>query len=318
MNHLQYSYQNFFASATIDRSARVLGSNSTLNALVDSQDTKFLPIWNKKVLLLKNQDQVKKAEFTKHDISRFKCITAPVYIGYVGKSHYFATQVEPNSDECKEFSDLLHSVHLLNAQDAAVLGCAITLLSWRNDHKNCGLCGSPTSDSLGGNVLVCSQLACQHEHYPKIDPAIIVLVENQDQALFGRKSEWPQFRYSTIAGFVEAGESVEQAVVREVAEETGVEVAEVSYHSSQPWPFSNSLMLGYKAVAKGSTEIKLHDKELEHAQWLSREQLAKRLRNGKFIPPTSFSIAFRLIEEWFNASGETTFKVLCENNKTPR
>ena len=317
MNHLQYSYQNFFSSATIDRSARVLGSDSTLQALINSRDTKFLPIWNKKVLLSKTQGRVKKSEFTKHEISRFRCITAPVYIGCIGKIHYFATEVEPNSEDCNEFIDLLHSVNLLNAQDSAILGCAITLLSWRNDHKNCGLCGSPTSDSQGGNVLVCSKPACQHEHYPKIDPAIIVLVEHQDQALFGRKSEWPKFRYSTIAGFVEAGESAEQAVVREVAEETGVEIAEVSYHSSQPWPFSNSLMLGYTAIAKGSTEIKLHDKELEHAQWLSRDELASQLSKGKFIPPTSFSIAFRLIEDWFNASNKTTFRVLCENNNTP-
>ena len=135
MNHLQYSYQNFFSSATIDRSARVLGSDSTLQALINSRDTKFLPIWNKKVLLSKTQGQVKKAEFTKYEISRFRCIAPPVYIGCIGKTHYFATEVEPNSEDCNEFIDLLHSVNLLNAQDSAILGCAITLLSWRNDHK---------------------------------------------------------------------------------------------------------------------------------------------------------------------------------------
>ena len=168
----------------------------------------------------------------------------------------------------------------------------------------------------GGQILRCSNPECLREHFPRTDPAIIVLEQYEDRALFGRKAEWPGSRYSTIAGFVEPGESAEQAVVREVAEETGVHVAKSSYHSSQPWPFSGALMLGYTAEAQGYTSIQLNDKELEDARWISRKEIIAELSTGKFVPPTSISISFRLIEDWFNIDSPVPFRMLCENNKT--
>jgi NAD+ diphosphatase len=136
-----------------------------------------------------------------------------------------------------------------------------------------------------------------------------VLVESDDHALFGRKPEWPKHRYSTIAGFVEPGESAEQAVVREVAEETNINVLSAHYHSSQPWPFPGSLMLGYHAKAT-KTQISLNDQELEDAQWLSREEIITRLNQGLFVPPPKISISFRLIEDWFNQSATIPLKKL--------
>ena len=135
-----------------------------------------------------------------------------------------------------------------------------------------------------------------------------------DRALLGRKAEWPEHRYSTIAGFIEPGESAEQAVVREVEEETGVEVVEIRYHSSQPWPFPSSLMLGYRAQA-GQHQIQLNDQELEAAVWLSRSEIMSRMECGEFLPPTQISISFRLIEDWFNRDSQIPFRMLCENNK---
>ena len=152
-------------------------------------------------------------------------------------------------------------------------------------------------------MLECSQSGCGREHYPRTDPAIIVLVEKGEQALFGRKAEWPENRYSTIAGFVEPGESAEQAVVREGAEEPGVEVTAMHYHSSQPWPFPGSLMLGYTATA-GDDAISLNDKELEDARWLTRTQITEKLARGEFQLPTSISISSRLIEDWFNRKSD--------------
>ncbi len=134
--------------------------------------------------------------------------------------------------------------------------------------------------------------------FPRIDPAIIVLISDGERALLGRQASWPLGRYSTIAGFVEPGESLEDAVQREVFEETGIEVDRVEYHSSQPWPFPASLMLGFTAHAVTS-EIHLHDQELEDARWFSRADLA----SGTPLVPPSVSISFRLIEHWFNAGG---------------
>ena len=141
-------------------------------------------------------------------------------------------------------------------------------------------------------------------------------MEHGDHVLLGRKAEWPEHRYSTIAGFIEPGESAEQAVVREVEEETGVEVIESTYHSSQPWPFPSSLMLGYLARA-GQHQIQLNDQELETAVWLTRSEITGRMKRGEFLPPTRISISFRLIEDWFDRDSAVPFRMWCENNKKP-
>ncbi len=145
---------------------------------------------------------------------------------------------------------------------------------------------------------MCTNAACRSEQFPRIDPAIIVLISDGERALLGRQASWPLGRYSTIAGFVEPGESLEDAVSREVFEETGIDIDRVEYHSSQPWPFPASLMLGFTAHAV-TTEIHLRDNELEDAQWFTRADLA----SGKPLVPPNVSISFRLIEDWFNAGG---------------
>jgi len=145
-------------------------------------------------------------------------------------------------------------------------------------------------------VVQCTDSACGLEQFPRIDPAIIVLISDGERVLLGRQASWPAGRYSTIAGFVEIGESLEDAVVREVLEETGVRVDQISYHSSQPWPFPASLMLGFTAHAL-STDVHRKDKELEDARWFSREDIRAR----HFLLPTGLSISYRLIEHWFDA-----------------
>jgi NAD+ diphosphatase len=135
--------------------------------------------------------------------------------------------------------------------------------------------------------------------YARADPAVIVLVTDGERALLGRQAAWPPGRYSTVAGFVEPGESLEDAVAREVREETGVIVDEVEYHSSQPWPFPSSLMLGFTARAR-LTDIDLSDEELEDARWFTRAQLAA----GEIALPTTHSISFRLIEDWYDSGAE--------------
>jgi len=143
--------------------------------------------------------------------------------------------------------------------------------------------------------MECSNPHCKHPCFPRIDPAVIVLITDGERVLLGRQSRFPPGRYSTIAGFVEWAESIEEAVIREAREETGVVVDTIQYHSSQPWPFPSSLMLGFVAHAV-TTDIILNDAELEDARWFTRHDIA----NGSVSLPPPQSISFALIEQWYN------------------
>ncbi len=163
---------------------------------------------------------------------------------------------------------------------------------WRARHRYCGICASSLVPERAGHVMRC--LKCGHLSFPRIDPAIIVLVAEGDRCLLGRQASWPPGRYSTIAGFVEPGESLEDAVAREVLEETAVRVRSVNYHSSQPWPFPSSLMVGFHATADSSQLVQVTN-ELEHARWFTREELTE---GGSVLLPPSQSISYRLITTW--------------------
>jgi NAD+ diphosphatase len=201
-----------------------------------------------------------------------------------------------------QLSELRPIAANLPADSAGLLAYARALGYWRERHRFCGVCGSLTTPMSAGHVLRCTNDSCAATFFPRIDPAIIVLVTDAsgERALLGRQASWPAGRYSTIAGFVEPGESLEDAVAREVQEETGVRVASVRYHSSQPWPFPSSLMLGFHATA-ATLDIAHSDGELEDARWFARADVAA---GHPKIPP-SVSISYRLIEAWFDAGCET-------------
>jgi NAD+ diphosphatase len=191
----------------------------------------------------------------------------------------------------QRFSELRPLISELPASEAGLLAYARALNLWRTNHRHCGRCGTPTFAIRAGHARACP--SCGVESYPRIDPAIIVLVHDGERALLGRKAEWQPGRYSTLAGFVEPGESLEDAVRREVHEETGVDTHTVSYHSSQPWPFPASLMLGFIAQAHHSTPV-LHDDELEDARWFTREDV----NAGHITLPPPEAISRRLIDHW--------------------
>lgn len=198
--------------------------------------------------------------------------------------------------EAGEFVDLRRAGDLLGFEEAGLLAYARAMISWRNRHRYCGRCGAPTRADQAGHVMSCTVEACGQQAFPRLDPAVIVLVTDGERALLGRQASWPAGRYSTIAGFVEPGESLEDTVRREVLEETGVRVGKLRYHSSQPWPFPASLMLGFVAEAE-TGEISLQDHELEDARWFTREQIAA---GTPALPPPQ-SVSFRLIEDWYDA-----------------
>lgn len=196
------------------------------------------------------------------------------------------------------FEELRPLAPLLEETEASLLAYARALSFWRARHRFCGVCGARNLPIRAGHVMHCSNADCATDVFPRIDPAIIVLVTDGERALLGRQASWPPGRYSTIAGFVEPGESLEDAVAREVHEETGVHVIESRFHSSQPWPFPSSLMLGFMASA--SPEARPHgSSELEDARWFTRAEIA----SGTPMLPPRTSISFRLIEHWFDSGG---------------
>ncbi len=195
------------------------------------------------------------------------------------------------------FEELRPLTALLPPQDAALMAYARALSTWRARHRRCGVCGSATVPTHAGHCLHCSNPACAQDFFPRIDPAIIVLVSDGERALLGRQGSWPARRYSTIAGFVEPGESLEDAVLREVLEETGVVVSNVRYHSSQPWPFPSSLMLGFFASAAPGSVVRVGG-ELEDARWFTRAQVT----SGEALAPPTQSISWRLIESWLGGA----------------
>jgi NAD+ diphosphatase len=187
----------------------------------------------------------------------------------------------------------------LSAEDRSLLFYARALTHWQTEQRFCHRCGSSTLPEEGGHVMACTNPDCATKHFPRTDPATIMLVYHGDDCLLGRQPSWPEGMYSTLAGFVEPGESLEETVFREVKEESGVEVRNIHYFGSQPWPFPQSLMLGFTAEA--ATKEVTRGAELEDVRWFhiseARELLVKL--NGRF--PHLDTIARRLIRHWVNS-----------------
>jgi NAD+ diphosphatase len=202
----------------------------------------------------------------------------------------------PDRPDTRE-GDLRALGTLLGDADAGMLVHAVALENWHRTHRFCARCGHATEVVLAGHVRKCP--ACAAEHFPRTDPAVIMLVvDDQDRCLLGRHAAWPEGRFSTLAGFVEPGESLEQAVAREVLEEAGVTVDDAEYLGSQPWPFPSSLMLGFHAHASDA-RVRVDGEELAEARWFTRAELKAAIDAGEVLPPGGISIARRLIEHWY-------------------
>ena len=185
----------------------------------------------------------------------------------------------------------------LGHRDSAVLAYARALVHWHRTHRFCGACGRPTASVRGGHVRRCTDAACAREHFPRTDPAVITLVVDGDRCLLARRRDWAPGRRSTVAGFVEPGETLEHTVAREVFEEVGVRVEKASYRGSQPWPFPQSLMLGFRAAA-ASTDIAVDGDEIAEADWYTPERIAADTAAGILVLPPFDSISRRLVDDW--------------------
>ena len=194
------------------------------------------------------------------------------------------------------FAGLRSAMSMLSTSEAGLAAYARALNLWQANHRFCGRCGSQTQADTGGFRMLCTSSDCALEHFPRLDPAIIVIIGYQGRCLLGRQSSWPKGVYSTLAGFVEPGESLEDAVNREVFEEAGVQLTGMHYHSSQPWPFPSSLMLGFVAEAASDT-ISLGD-ELEDVRWFDVDELKQGVRARKLMLSSPVSVSHRLIAHW--------------------
>ncbi|KQN86770.1 NADH pyrophosphatase [Sphingomonas sp. Leaf67] len=195
---------------------------------------------------------------------------------------------------------LMTTLAAMPVGEAALYGIARSLIDWHVRHGFCANCGQATAVSRAGWARACG--TCAAQHFPRTDPVVIMAVEHGDRVLLGRQPSWPPGRYSTLAGFVEVGESIEEAVTREVLEEAGVRIGAVRYVASQPWPFPSQLMIGCIAVAEDD-RLRVDTVELEDAFWATRAEVRAALsgETERFIAPPAYAIAHSLLAAWANS-----------------
>lgn len=305
---------NVLSGSYIDRAAHYRKDAAWLAQAAADPRSLFVPVWQAKNLIVNDRSSPKgalRALLVERDHDVFAALhtqtTAQIFLGMYRDRACFACAIDAtvtpdalvaqqvNEQTHIEFQDIRMSLGAFERDEAGLLAYARALVTWRERHVFCSACGARTEARQAGHAVKCTNESCGIETFPRIDPAIIVLITDGERCLLGRQSAWRPGWYSTIAGFVEAGESLEDAVAREVLEETGVIVERVEYHSSQPWPFPQSLMLGFIAHAR-TTDIHLSDQELEDARWFTREQIA----SGMPMTPPPISISGCLIEEWYD------------------
>lgn len=289
----------------LDRQAELRVNPTQLRQLAQQADSSILPVHRQQ--LLTQDDSLlwlnwSELSNTIEDIQDKHLI----YLGQVKETdqnkHYFSYRLTEPDYFLQQFQSislkgLRELLPVLSEAESFLANVAIGIEHWHNTHQFCGYCGHATYSKLAGFVRQCSNQECGKEHYPRTDAAVICAITYQDKLLLGRQAQWPEKRYSVIAGFVEPGESLEQAVAREANEEAGLMVTKIQYFGSQPWPFPQSLMTGFTAEATHPS-IELKDDELEHAAWFTRSQINELVDSGQLILPYKYSISRTLIEHW--------------------
>jgi NAD+ diphosphatase len=225
-----------------------------------------------------------------------------VFLGLNGRSAIFAADATGAEPERGRPAGLREAATDLPAAEAALGAYAASLVSWHRRHRFCANCGAPSEPRDGGHQRDCP--SCGASHFPRTDPVVIVRVaDGGDRLLLGRQARWPPGRFSVLAGFVEPGETLEEAVRREVLEESGIAVDEVAYAASQPWPFPSSLMIGFSAHATAGHPEPC-DEELAEVRWFEREEVEAAATGATAVELSPrYSISRRLIDEWLEAAG---------------
>ncbi len=297
---------NFYAEVPLDRVDQRRADTAYIESLVSDPACVIVPVWRAMHLVAAEAEAVwlRRSE-AGHLVELAR---ESVFLGLRGETAYLAVDLShleaPEQDPVLasrgSFQDLRTVGPVMDRRDSAILAYARGLAHWHARHGFCGVCGSATVSEKAGHQRRCSNPDCAAVHFPRTDPAVIMLVhDGGDRCVLGRQPIWPPGMHSTLAGFVEPGESLEEAVAREIHEEVGLKVAvpDVAYHSSQPWPFPSSIMLGFYARADFGN-LETADDELESAAWFSRDELHASPEDERFKLPRRDSIARRLIEDW--------------------
>lgn len=296
---------NFYAGLDLARHSERRRDAAFIAAHVAGTAARVVPVWRGRSLVVAG-DAPRAVFLDAAAIGEYGgAAPLAVFLGARGDASYFALDVSHHEEHLlpglfgagTSFVDLRGVGALIGRDEGALLAYARGILHWHGRTRHCSLCGAPTRPESAGHVRRCTDAACNAEHFPRTDPAVIMLVVHDDHALLGRQRVWPAGMHSTLAGFVEPGESLEEAVAREVMEEAGVRVTDIRYHSSQPWPFPASIMLGFHARA-ASRDLAVDVEELETAGWFDRDFLLRAHDPDTFRLPRADSIARRLIEDW--------------------
>jgi NAD+ diphosphatase len=292
---------NFYVTPTLDRVSPWRRDEGWLARHLAAPASRLLLVWRGQNLILEAPSPAAALLSIAEGGALLAEAREVALLGLVGEAAHFAADLshreEPPALPGARFADLRSVGPLLAREEGGLLAYARGLMHWHQRHRFCGVCGSPTESREAGHMRRCTNPACAAEHHPRIDPAVIMRVEHGNRILLGRQTQWPPGMHSVLAGFVEPGESLEDAVRREVGEEVALRLSEVSYHSSQPWPFPASIMLGFTAVAESDLfQVDAH--ELEAARWFTREELLASPEDESFRLPRRDSIARRLVDDW--------------------
>jgi NAD+ diphosphatase len=298
------SRDNLFTSVRLDRLAEHRDDPEWVENALNSEEATLVPLWRSRNLIEGVGPEQQAVYLSPAELGWRELSPPPTLLGTDGKRHYFVVSISDRQREqvlaarpSTQFIDLRLASIDMDAKHAGVLAYAKALHYWQYRNAFCGVCGSLNRLESAGHRLVCTNEECGRQSFPRIDPAIIVLVTEGDACLLGHNANWPPRRFSTLAGFVEPGESLEDAVVREVYEEASVRLREIRYVSSQPWPFPASAMCGFYAEA--ASRDHRASEEMTEVRWLTASELEAAVISDEVRLPPPVSIAFRLIADWY-------------------
>ncbi len=311
-----------YAATPLERTATQRHDAGWLAQQLASPDVRVLPVWRDANLIAAQGEQPTAIALhgaqAQEALAHTSEASSPVFLGTENDAPFFMMDLSHldetvalstsgiGNDEGTCFTDLRASGALMSHAEGSMLAFARGMAYWHRRHRFCGVCGTPTHAHTGGHTRRCNNETCAVDHFPRTDPAVIMLVtaalpggEPNGHCLLGRQASWAEGMYSSLAGFVEPGESLESAVAREVMEESSIAVTDVRYLASQPWPFPSSLMLGFRARAT-SFDIDVGEDELEDARWFSRDEIEDMSAQNRddLRLSRSDSIARWLIEDW--------------------
>ena len=300
------AFMNTFAGNPLDRASDRRSDKEWIARQLASADSLAFPLWNGQPFVESGKDGGVQLAYlpAKMAVELAEGSERLLFMGLWKETAVFAVDLEGSTDPAEgplqgmgKFEDLRRIALKLPPTDAAIVATAKAMFEWRRRHKHCAACGEPSQAVDGGWKRKCP--SCEAEHFPRTDPVVIMLPYHGDRCMLGRQEIWPKGMFSALAGFLEPGESIEEACARELSEEAGLRTRKVRYHSTQPWPYPSSLMIGLLAEVEDD-EGAPDQTELSEIRWLTRDE-ARRMLAGELegmAAPTPMAIAHQLIKAW--------------------